>query len=367
MNYVKKMCILKQIKQGFSGDGRALTGLIKIEQYGKNLAIEVSVINFAPLSSGEYYCLIADQKGRTELLPLRGKSLFNVVSDLEIFGGFCGVICFVKNGIFPIAYGTNGNHVYDWRKLLSGAVEKESGGVLRPTPTAERLADWKKESSAAAYEDSMPDQTKNIKTESPLPPNRYAQPNPPAQERVQQDKPKKEYDDESVAAENYYRREEGDERNGLEEFGDDAHAESGGEKQSEEKGANPQKDGDADGVLHPFKTDGNGYYLSVRREIEELFKKYPRDERLNGCFEFSKWVRIGGDEKAPQQLVGVIYDNLSPKYIAYALPTQTPENPPEEIAESCVFVPASHFDGQKGFFVIFQSAATGECIRPDSV
>ena len=47
MNFVKKMCILRQVKQGFSGDGKTLSGLIKIEQYGKNLSVEVSVINFA--------------------------------------------------------------------------------------------------------------------------------------------------------------------------------------------------------------------------------------------------------------------------------------------------------------------------------
>ena len=61
MNYMKKMCILRQIKQGFSGDGKALSGLIKVEQYGKNLAIEVSIINFAPLAFGEYYCLLSYQ------------------------------------------------------------------------------------------------------------------------------------------------------------------------------------------------------------------------------------------------------------------------------------------------------------------
>ena len=78
------MCILRQIRQGFSGDGKTLSGLIKIEQYGKNLAVEVSVINFAPLVSGEYYCLLSDGKGRTEMLSLRGKSLFNILSDLDI-------------------------------------------------------------------------------------------------------------------------------------------------------------------------------------------------------------------------------------------------------------------------------------------
>ena len=100
MNYYKKMCILRQVKQGFSGDGKPLSGLIKIEQYGKNLAVEVSIINFAPLSSGEYYCLLSDGKRKTEMLKLRGKSIFNLLSDLDISNGFCGIICFVKK-LYP--------------------------------------------------------------------------------------------------------------------------------------------------------------------------------------------------------------------------------------------------------------------------
>ena len=101
MNYVKKMCILRQAKQGFSGDGKALSGLIKLEQYGKNLAVEVSIINFAPLTLGEYYCILSDEVGRTETLALRGKSLFNILTDMDVSNGFCGVICYVKNEIVP--------------------------------------------------------------------------------------------------------------------------------------------------------------------------------------------------------------------------------------------------------------------------
>ena len=109
MNYVKKMCILRQIKQGFSTDGKTLSGLIKAEQYGKNLAVEISVINFAPLVSGDYYCLLSDGKGKTEMLCLRGKSLFNILTDMDITDGFCGIICHVKTDVVPIAYGVNGN------------------------------------------------------------------------------------------------------------------------------------------------------------------------------------------------------------------------------------------------------------------
>ena len=122
MNYIKKMCILRQIKQGFSGDGKTLSGLIKIEQYGKNLAIEVSVINFAPLVSGESYCLLSDGHGKTEMLALRGKSLFNILSDLDVSTGFCGILCYVKNEVVPIAYGINGNKTYDWRTILNATL-----------------------------------------------------------------------------------------------------------------------------------------------------------------------------------------------------------------------------------------------------
>ena len=54
MQYYKKMCVLRQIKQGFSGDGHPLSGLIKAEQYGKNLAVEISIVGFAPLFWGGF-------------------------------------------------------------------------------------------------------------------------------------------------------------------------------------------------------------------------------------------------------------------------------------------------------------------------
>ena len=53
MNFIKKMCVLRQIRPGFSGDGKQAGGVVKAEQYGKNLSVEVSVIGFAPLAAGE--------------------------------------------------------------------------------------------------------------------------------------------------------------------------------------------------------------------------------------------------------------------------------------------------------------------------
>lgn len=324
MNYVKKMCILRQIKQGFSGDGKALSGLIKVEQYGKNLAVEVSIINFAPLSSGEYYCLLSDGKGKTEMLSLRGKSMFNILTDLDVSGGFCGIICHVKNDVAPIAYGVNGNKTYDWRAILNATLPPVFPKKDKPTPSTETAS-----SQATAA-------TKSAES----------------------------YDDETVATENYY-EEKKDERQQYEKTCEDAHAESAVEKPSAQAGADAKENGDASRVLHPFKTKPDGYYLTVKSELDELFSKYPRDKTLCGAFSCSEWVRVKGTAQDPQYLVGVLYEDGRVQYICYALAAIDKNKPPKEIQGACTFVPCSALYEAEGFFVIFQSAASGECIKPE--
>ena len=208
MNYVKKMCILRQVKQGFSGDGKALSGLVKIEQYGKNLAIEVSIINFAPLVSGEYYCLLSDGKGKTEMLALRGKSLFNILSDLDVTHGFCAIICYVKNDLVPIAYGINGNGSYDWRAILNSTlppVFPDSPRKTAPTEIAQAQVEAQEKKQEAFWK----------KPQTPL-------------DRL--------YDDETLATENYYNEEE--QKNGqelFEEAFENAHTQSRTQKQNEKE------------------------------------------------------------------------------------------------------------------------------------
>ncbi len=330
MQYVKKMCILRQLKQGFSADGKVLSGLVKAEQYGKNLAVEVSVINFAPLLSGEYYCILSDSNNRTELLPLRGKSLFNLLSDMEIAGGFCAIICFVKNEIVPIAYGVNGDKVYDWKKILSA--------TLPPTYSAPQ-----EEVQLAV---TVPETAQTPKEEEETAtPSRY--------------------NDEKIAGENYY-EENHNERSLLYETDENAPAESASEKQREKTGSDPQEDENAPNVRHAFTTKTEGYYQSVKSEIDRLFDSHPKDNTLNGAFSCSEWVRIRGEEGAPEYLVGVIYADGIAKYICYALKAEDKTRPPEEIKDVCAFVPVTPFDENNGFFVIFQSAGTGECLKPFS-
>ena len=212
MNYVKKMCILRQIKQGFSGDGKTLSGLVKIEQYGKNLAIEVSVINFAPLTTGEYYCLLSDGRGKTEMLSLRGKSMFNILSDVDITGGFCAVICYVKNDVVPIAYGINGNGSYDWRAILNATL-----------PPVFPQKEGEKASGEIAFDEE------NEPTVYEM--NGYAE-----------DKKSPTYDDEEVATENYF-EEKDNERIELAKTNENARTESTAENEDTEERTDAKANG----------------------------------------------------------------------------------------------------------------------------
>ncbi len=347
MRYVKKMCILRQIKQGFSGDGKTLSGLIKIEQYGKNLAVEVSIINFAPLVSGEYYCLLSDGKGKTEMLSLRGKSIFNILSDIDVSGGFCGIICYVKTEIVPIAYGINGNGSYDWKAILHRALPPVFPKKKKATPSGE-IAGSEKPSASAPLLFEEENEPTTYEINAPIPVKTPAQ---------------TEYDDEAVATDNYYEEKE-DERVQPKQIDENARIESATENQAPQKGTNAAQDVHAAGVFEAVKLDPDGYYLSVKRELDELFSKYPQDKTLCKAFSRSEWVRIKGTAAAPEYLVGALYEDGKAKYICYALRATDKNEPPEEIKNVCSYVPVSPLLGAEGFFVIFQSAATGECVKP---
>ena len=314
MQYFKKMCVLRQVKQGFSGDGRPLSGLIKAEQYGKNLAVEISAVGFAPLSSGVYYCLIADGKGRTETLPMRGKTTFNLISDLDISGGFCGVICFVKNEILPVAYGVNGDGKYDIKALAAKAL---------------------------------------LKVEKPQ--------KPKEEKRVEEAATS--YDDERLAEENYFEKEEGDECGTIEKGGSHVRVEGGNSGEEEDAREGAQTYADGEDVLHAFTTDSDGFYQSIKPELDELFEKYPRDTVLENAFACSRWVRVRGEEGAPDELIGVIYEHGKAKYICYAVPAMR-SAPPKELEGAGFFIPLTPYETERGFYVLYQSAATGESITP---
>lgn len=114
-----------------------------------------------------------------------------------------------------------------------------------------------------------------------------------------------------------------------------------------------------DGITY----DGTNFYQAVKPQLDEMFVRYPAEQRLNSIVPNSKWVRIDvdGDD---YYVVGILYDLSQPTFICYGIPGVRNVAPPSEIADVSVWLPLdnAHPDGA-GFWVIYQSAHNGKCIK----
>ena len=60
-------------------------------------------------------------------------------------------------------------------------------------------------------------------------------------------------------------------------------------------------------------------------------------------------------------LIGIIYEEGIPRYLCVA--ASASEETPEEMKARGVFVPATCFSDDEGYYVVFQDADTGEYVR----
>lgn len=109
--------------------------------------------------------------------------------------------------------------------------------------------------------------------------------------------------------------------------------------------------------------DGTNFFFAVKPQLDEMFVRYPAEERLNAIVPNSKWVRVDTEE-GDYYVLGVLYDLSTPIFICYGIPGTRNVAPPREIADVCVWLPLSSEqpDGN-GFWIIYQSAENGKCVR----
>lgn len=107
--------------------------------------------------------------------------------------------------------------------------------------------------------------------------------------------------------------------------------------------------------------DGNNFYYAVKPQIDELFICYPAEPLLEEVVPNSKWVRV--DAEDGYYVVGVLYDGNEPSFICYGVPECVPDAPsPKELEDMCVWLPLNA-PTLVGYWMIYQSAKTGEIIR----
>lgn len=107
MAYEKRMCVMKQLKKGFSADGGGLSGVVYAEKMGDELTVTPRLIGLSPLSEGRYV-LVVRARECVALLPLSGNTCLRANFSASLRDGFSALLCFVRGEAEGIAYGACG-------------------------------------------------------------------------------------------------------------------------------------------------------------------------------------------------------------------------------------------------------------------
>lgn len=101
----------------------------------------------------------------------------------------------------------------------------------------------------------------------------------------------------------------------------------------------------------------------MKKELDALFEAHPKEEELEKSIPLSKWVRVTF-ARNKYYTVGVICDEKRPKYICYGVPADSRGEPPQALKGYCSYLPLSLFDvNGKGYWMMYQDAETGECVK----
>lgn len=299
--YVKKIAVIKQVKGGFSADGGAVSGLVKCETYAGFLKVEVSLINFAPLTEGRYVLGITDGLNTVtfEGLSYEGEGEFNLAS------GFAFLVCFCHNSVAPVASAACGQMACALPDLKEEMTRREN---IRPPK------------GGAAYDDEAISEVNYYESA-------YEGGAAVREAQTQEEERHAGGEDEKNT-----RAVEGEEECRVSEV---AAVESGNE---------PLAGGLA----------GGDFYTRMEGDIKRIFATYPSEPALESVMEGSKFARISyGDNK--YYVFGVLRVEGKPRYICYGVPALNSETPPPSLKDCASFVPTEG----GGYWMTYQDASTG--------
>lgn len=307
----KSVALINETGAGFAVPGTKVRGVAVRSDNGGRSVIKISLIDLAPATNG--YTVAISDGNSTKLCELPDLSGAEILSDST--GNLAVSIFYVTadERFLPVAY---------------GAFSPEA------KPEKEVLIDAKR--AYCAGDDAGGQEKKSVDDET--------------------------YDDEVVAAENYYAYES---ESGMKRGGGNENATDADENVGVQSGGFKKKEAD-EYDFSAFVDEENGgdkgsYYERIKPQIERLFEEFNEEKSLSEVVPDSRWVKIkyDGDD---YYVVGVIYDKNRPLYICYGVEGRYGEKP-EKIGDYCSFIPSSIFNLKgDGYWVMYQSAITGKCL-----
>ena len=359
MQFKRKVLALKETERGFSVNGKKLSGVCRLEFENGLGEIFLTPINALDKSSFSYGVLIFDGKNDSFVFelpclsrPLRAK----IFDNFSLDGGIAvGVYAFNDDGHKTILFAKE-----ESCKLSINTFNKTVADNLSTKKTREELTNTQPQ--------IQPQEERLTNTQSVTQPQDYITDN----ERVVASA----YDDEAVATENYFELDEQIDKklNFVKEWTLEKVRIEDGEPSfaSDKEKAQIRSYFDrAQNETHFIKSakseDGKPYFLTVRKELDALFEKFPREDSLEKTFLNSRWARVYYSNDK-YYVVGLIKEDGKEKYICYGVPATYSKNPPKELDGYCTFIPLSVFNlNGDGFWMMFQDAVTGKCITPNII
>lgn len=316
MGFYKKILVLKQTEERNDIANKDINGIVRVEKEDDTTTLSLSLLNCSFIANSNYFCSVLFNDNPLVLIDLGKKptSIIKVFYSLKPFTDFSVGIFLVDNTITPIAFSRtdNGEKLYHLKALTEEKINSE-------------LFDKKIE-----------------------------------------------YNDEAVATEDYYSIEEKikEKVNIIDEWDNaikqdentSGNIESQENQETRSFGVDCFKD-EEEFIQSQNYTDEHSYYQSAKAELDELFLKFPLDTSLSQVLPQSKFCRIQYSSNK-YYVVGIVFEQEKVKYICYGVPATHSSSPPKELKDFCSFLPRSLFSLQgEGFWVMFQDAITGKCIK----
>ena len=110
------------------------------------------------------------------------------------------------------------------------------------------------------------------------------------------------------------------------------------------------------------------FFEAISDQVEDLFNSYPSEPHLEDLIPNSKWVKIDYENNGNFYVLGLIYEDISLKYVCYGVPGEYSETPPAELDGYSQWLPLDLSDPENnGYWVVYQDALTGESVLIDAI
>lgn len=120
-------------------------------------------------------------------------------------------------------------------------------------------------------------------------------------------------------------------------------------------------DKEIDETIDKEIANSGDFFELISEQIDELFDKYPEEEKLSQIIPSSKWVKVDWENNGKYYVIGLIYEFDVLRYVCYGVPVANESDMPAEFENVGQWVPIDNW----GYYIMYQDAVTGDTIKID--